>query len=79
MSKRDKMDFRVAKKRKAKAAKEMELTNIIQSKNWDMATAAAAAVRPKKKKKNMGGISDALLSDMEKRYGNQQHKRRKKR
>jgi len=74
MSKRDKMDHRVAKNRKAKVEKEMEMADIIQSKNWDI-NAVASHPRPPK---NMGGISDALLSDMEQRYGNTKKKKKKR-
>ena len=73
MNKRDKMNFRVAKKRKAKAAKEMEMADIMQSKNWSMPDASS---RQRSKKKNMGGISDALLSNIEKKYGGNDKKRR---
>ena len=34
LSMREKMDYRVAKKRKIKAEKEMEFAKIVQSKNW---------------------------------------------
>lgn len=68
MSKRDKMEYRVAKKRKARAEKEMEMANIIQSKDWGDVCSSAAGQR-RRQKKNMGGISDAFLSSMEERYG----------
>ena len=57
MSKKDKMDFRVAKKRKAKAHKDMEMAGIIQLKNWSV---DAQYARRRPKKQNMGGISDAF-------------------
>jgi len=68
MSKKDRMDYRVAKKRKAKAGKEMEMADIIQSKNWDVISAMNQS-QPRKDK-NMGGISDVVLSKIEKKYGN---------
>lgn len=73
MSKKDKMNFRVAKKRKAKAEKEMEISSIINSKNWDDASSAfhhaSSQQQSRKKKKNMGDLSDALLDNIEKKYG----------
>lgn len=80
MSKRDKMDFRVARKRKAKAEKEMQMADIIQSKNWDIGAAADdhSQRRRSKKEKNMGGISDALLSNIEKKYGSRNKNNKKK-
>jgi hypothetical protein len=70
VSKRNKMDIRVAKKRKAKAVKEMEIANILHSKDWKKnGMSAAAAAATQKRKKNMEyGISDALLSNLEAKY-----------
>ena len=79
MSKRDKMEYRVARKRKAKAAKEMEVADMIRSKNWDAgAVAAAAAGTSRRKRRNAGGLSDALLASMERRFANENGKRKKR-
>ncbi|KAL9187475.1 hypothetical protein ACHAXT_001578 [Thalassiosira profunda] len=73
MSKKDKMDFRVAKKRKARAQKDMEMAGIIQSKNWSV---DSEYTRRRPKKQNMGSISDALLSNIERNYGGKKRKKR---
>jgi len=62
MSKREKMDYRVAKKRKVRAEKEMEISKIVQSKNWDQYPST------QQKKKNRGGVSDKFLSQIEHKY-----------
>jgi len=69
MSMRDKMDYRVAKKRKIKAAKEMEIAKIVQSKNWD----------GQETKKNRGGASDQLLSQIERKYATKSKSERRNR
>ena len=51
---REKMDYRVAKKRKIKAQKEMEIANIIQSKNWD----GVVRDNPGKRRNRAGGVND---------------------
>ena len=80
-SKRDKLDIRVAKKRKAKAVKEMEIANILHSKDWkkdEMSATAAAAATQKRRKYEEYGISDALLSNLATKYcGNDKKKKRK--
>jgi len=78
MSKQDKMEFRVAKKRKAKAEKELEISSIINSNNWDASSAvhhASSQQQSRKKKKNMGDLSDALLYNIEKKYGGRSKKK----
>ena len=80
MSKRDKLAFRVAKKRKAKAVKEMEIADIIQSKNWDASAFRSASHQGgRKKKKNMGNISDELLGNIERKYGGKKTTLKKRR
>ena len=77
MSKQDKLNFRVAKKRKAKAEK-MEISSIINSKNWDASSAfhnASSQHQSRKKMKNMGDLSDALLYNIEKKYGGRSKKK----
>ena len=80
-SKRDKLDIRVAKKRKATAVKEMEIANILHSKDWKkdgMSATAAAAATQKRRKYEEYGISDALLSNLATKYcGNDKKKKRK--
>ena len=78
MSKRNKMDYRVAKKRKAKAKKEMEMADIIQSKNWDASSVFCSASSQGARNKNMGNISDSLLNNIEKKYGGSKNKRKYK-
>lgn len=72
MSMREKMDYRVAKKRKIKAAKEMEIAKIVQSKNWQGPT-------HQEKKKNRGGVSDQLLSQIERKYATKSKSERRNR
>ena len=83
MSKKDKMEFHVAKKRKGKAEKEMEISSIINSKNWDASSAfhhaSSQQQQGSKKKKNMGDLSDALIDNIEKKYGGNSKKKTKKR
>lgn len=77
MSMREKMDYRVAKKRKIKAEKEMEFAKIVQSKNWD---AKNHFYTSQQQKKSRGVVSDNILSTIEKKYGNKSSaKSRKKR
>ena len=78
MSMREKMDYRVAKKRKIKAEKEMEFAKIVQSKNLD---ANNNFYTSQQKKKSRGFVSDNVLSTIEKKYGinKSSAKRRKKR
>ena len=73
MSMREKMDYRVAKKRKIKAQKEMEIANIVQSKNWD------GVVRDNsgKRRSRGGGVNDELLSHIERKYATKGHSERK--
>ena len=77
MSKRNKMDYRVAKKRKAKAKKEMEMADIIRSKNWDASSSVfCSASSQGARNKNMGNISDSLLNNIERKYGGSKNKRK---
>lgn len=64
MSMREKMDYRVARKRKIKAEKEMEIAKIVQSKDWD----SNHFYGKQPTKKNGGGVSDQLLSQIEHKY-----------
>ena len=67
MSMREKMDYRVAKKRKIKAAKEMEIAKIVQSKTWDGGR-TNHVYGNQERNKNRGGVSDELLSQIERKY-----------
>ena len=80
MSKRNKLDYRVAKKRKAKAKKEMEMADIIQSKNWDASSSAffSASSHRQARNTNMGNISDSLLNNIEQKYGCSKNKKKYK-
>jgi hypothetical protein len=79
MSKRDKMDYRVARKRRAIVEKEMHVADLIQSVDWsgghsggtfaEAAVAIAAHRSRRRTAKNVGGISDLLLSNLEEKYG----------
>jgi len=92
MNKRDKMEYRVARKRKLRAARELEVERLLASKSWGnpkrraTAAAAAAAVAPRKRN---GPLADAFLSGMEQKYasswgsasvpgGNRRMKRKRK-
>ncbi len=69
MSRRDKMEFRVAKKRKLKAEKEIEMANIIKSKSWSSGDAMKASFgKWGQKSRSGGGLTSAMLSNMEKKY-----------
>ena len=61
MSKRDKMEYRVAKKRKKKAEAEIEVANIIKSKKWSGVGNIGVPKRP-------GTFHESLLSNLEKKY-----------
>ena len=65
MSKRDKMEYRVAKKRKQKAASEIEVANIMKSKNWSGVSGVGISKRTHSRP---GTFNDSLLSDLERKY-----------
>eukprot|EP00956_Cyclotella_meneghiniana_P013666 scaffold19824_cov62-Cyclotella_meneghiniana.AAC.8 len=65
MSIRDKLDYRMAKKRKEKLAKEIELANLIQTKDWGT---AASMNGNSTRRNNVGSLSNQLLDKMEKKY-----------
>jgi len=62
------MEYRVAKKRKLKAKKEMEIANIMKSKTWSSGKAAEAPIGRWDQRERSGTFSNALLSNMEKKY-----------
>ena len=64
MSKKDKMEYRVAKKRKKKAEAEIEVANIIKSKKWSGVGDIGVA------KRKCGTFNETLLSNLERKYAN---------
>lgn len=68
MSKRDKMEFRVAKKRKQKREKDIEISNIMQSKQWTSESMSHAASKRSKSSVNKHGFSASFLSKLEKKF-----------
>lgn len=69
MSRRDKMEFRVAKKRKLKAEREIEMANIIKSKSWSSGDAMKASLGKWGQKSRSGaGLTNVMLSNMEQKY-----------
>jgi curved DNA-binding protein CbpA len=62
MSKKDKLEYRVAKKQKAKKEKEIELAKLIQGKQWHQPTT------PARQPKRPGTFNDTLLSKWEVKY-----------
>jgi len=68
MNRRDKMEYRVAKKRKLKAKKEIEIANIMKSKTWSSGTATEHPIGRWDQRERPGTFSCALLSNMEKKY-----------
>jgi len=69
MNKRDKMEYRVAKKRKLKAMREMEVADIIKSKTWSGSSSSSARAGVQNPTRQRSGMfTDELLSGMEKKY-----------
>jgi len=60
MSKRDKMEYRVAKKQKAKKEQEIQLAKLIKGKSWNSGSFA--------KQSRPGTFSDDFCSNLEKKY-----------
>lgn len=60
MSKKDKMDFRVAKKRKEKTEKEIQLAKLIKGKRWSGEGAASRS--------HPGTFSNNLIATLERKY-----------
>ena len=65
MSRKDKLEYRVAKKRKQAAAREMEVAGLLKSKKWSGAGATSDA---RAKGKYATSFTEGLLSSMEKKY-----------
>mmetsp|Transcript_4797 Transcript_4797/g.11391 ORF Transcript_4797/g.11391 Transcript_4797/m.11391 type:complete len:360 (+) Transcript_4797:18-1097(+) len=70
MSRREKMEFRVAKKRKEKQEREIEIAGIMQSKQWTAGSfgKAAAAKQGRAKGRNKHGLSDSFLSGLQTKF-----------
>lgn len=68
MSRKDKLEYRVAKKRKQTAEKEMEVANLLKSKKW---SGTGAGIDARTKKKYSTSFTEGLLSNMEKKYSAQ--------
>ena len=62
MSKRDRMDCRAVRKRKAKAEREVEFADVLGSKDWGVASLS-------QRRENTGGISNAVIASLEEKYG----------
>jgi curved DNA-binding protein CbpA len=69
MSKKDKMEYRVAKKRKATKEKEIEFATILKGKQWSGDVAS---------KRRTNTFSDELLSKLENKYASSSSSGRKK-
>ncbi len=67
MNRRDKMEYRVAKKRKLKAKREIEIANIMKSKNWAVGEAMKNSMGPANRR-NRTGVTNEMLLNMEKKY-----------
>lgn len=67
MSKRDMMEYRVAKKRKTQAQREMEVADIMQSKHWSGSSNAAASDHVRRKVNS--SISRGAMARLERKYG----------
>ena len=74
MSRKDKMEYRVAKKRKLKAEREMEVAELFQSKAWGQGSASGV-----KRKKWQGAFTDDLLANMEQKYSGKSNSNTKSR
>jgi hypothetical protein len=59
MSKKDRMEYRVAKKQKEKKEKDIELSNLMKNKSWDSGIG---------KQRRTGTFNDNLLSSLERKY-----------
>ena len=68
MNRKEKMEFRVAKKRKMKAKRELEVANILKSKSWNSGLATENQTFRGGQQKRTGTFSDALLSSLEDKY-----------
>ena len=77
MSKRDKMEYRVAKKRKQKAASEIEVANIMKGKNWSGVGGRSIDIS-KRTHSRPGTFNDSLLSDLERKYTSAKNGKKRK-
>lgn len=72
MNRREKMEFRVAKKRKEKKEREIEIAEIMQSKEWTTGSFAKAAGDKSSiaKRRNQHGLSDTFLYGLQEKFSN---------
>lgn len=76
MNRREKMEFRVAKKRKEKREREIEIAGIMQSKQWTMDSFGKAATgKQGKRRNNQHGLSDSFLSGLHEKFSNKEENR----
>ena len=71
MSRKDRLEYRVAKKRKQQAEREMEVASILKSKAWSSNGRTGRHSKhfsQQQRERRMGPISDALLHSMEMKY-----------
>jgi curved DNA-binding protein CbpA len=68
MNRRDKMEYRVAKKRKLKFKREIEIANIMKSKTWSSGNGMETLIGRWDQRERSGTFSNTLLSNMEKKY-----------
>lgn len=67
MNRRDKMEYRVAKKLKLKANREIEIASIMKSKTWSSRVATKAPIGREHRERS-GTFNNVLLSNLEKKY-----------
>jgi len=68
MNRKEKLEFRVAKMRKMKATRELEIANILKSKTWNSGFATESKTGQRGQYKRTGAFSDAFLSNFEDKY-----------
>lgn len=75
MSKRDKLEYRMAKKRKDKKAKELEVAELFQSRDWGGSFSLDGHL---KKRKNPGSLRNQMLDSIEQKYAKSGSKSKRK-
>jgi len=69
MSRKDKLEYHAATKRKQKAKKEIEFANLLNSKTWSGdVDATKYTTQQERRERKTGPFTEALLSSMEKKY-----------
>ena len=74
MSKKDKLEYRTAKKQKEKRKKEIEVAELFQSKNWSGVVASECIA---KSRKMSGPLNSQVLDRMGQKYGKRTKRRSK--